>query len=937
MNKILLFILLIGAANLSFAQQGFLRGKVIDGANGEGLFGATITKQGTTQGTVADFDGNFSLGLEPGTHNIVIQFVSYQSKTVEGVVIKAGEVTNLDLTLSEDVQQLEAVVVTAEQIRDNEVALLSVQKKSANTIDGISSAAFKKIGDSDLGGAMKRVTGVSVEGGKYVYVRGLGDRYTKTTLNGMTIPGLDPDKNTVQMDIFPTNTIENVVVYKTFSPDLQGDFTGGAIDVETKKFPEEKVTAISFGIGFNPDMHFNGDNLNYAGGKTDFLGFDDGTRKIPFNKNTQIPDRGDAQNGYQVTGYTEAFTPTLSAQDETSFMNTSFSVAHGNQVDKGGYKIGYNAILNYQNNVEYYDKVRFGEYRKENVSDINELQPIETRSGSLGRRDVLWTALMSGALKFDRHSFALSLMRSQNGQPSAMRRSSANVDDNPALLKDDILAYTQRSITNGTLSGKHQLDKIRIDWNAALSFSSIEDPDMRATRIEDLGDGNYGMNTGVGAGVNRFWRNLNEQNQSIKADITYPLGEKDKLKFGGIATFKSRDFEVTEFLFRSAGGVEISPVADDLLAPDNIWTQTTNEGTYVVGNPQLNNQFDASQNVFGAYAMAEMKVVDGLRAIYGLRAEQVKMRYTGINQTGVALDDELVMDELDLLPSANLIYALNENMNLRGSYNRTLARPSFKEKSNAQIFDPISNRTFIGNLNLEETHINNYDLRWEYFYTANEMVSFSAFYKEFDGHIELVSFVTAPEQLKPRNSGDSRVYGIELEFRKDITQNVSFGTNASFVKSEVDLKSVFVDDSDDPNVDGETEYDIRVQNLRDGESSYDTRPMAGQAPFLINGYFNYKSNDQSINANLSYNVQGETLYVVGSGVFPDAYTKPFHSLSLNASKSFGSDFQSKVTFGVDNILAAKRQNVYKSYGAKNEIFSLYEPGRTFSLKYTYTF
>lgn len=176
MNKVLALVVLIGAWGTSIAQQGYLRGKIIDGANGEGLFGATVTKQGTTQGTVADFDGNFSLGLEPGTHTIVVQFVSYQAKTVEGVEIVAGEVTNLDLTLSEDVQQLEAVVVTAEQIRDNEVALLSVQKKSANTIDGISAAAFKKIGDGDLGSAMKRVTGVSVQGGKYVYVRGLGDR-----------------------------------------------------------------------------------------------------------------------------------------------------------------------------------------------------------------------------------------------------------------------------------------------------------------------------------------------------------------------------------------------------------------------------------------------------------------------------------------------------------------------------------------------------------------------------------------------------------------------------------------------------------------------------------------------------------------------------------------------------------------------------------------
>lgn len=931
MNKVLLFtLLLVGAASTSFAQQGYLRGKVIDGANGEGLFGATITKQGTTQGTVADFDGNFSLGLEPGTHNIMIQFVSYQSKTIEGVVIVADEVTNLDLTLSEDVQQLDAVVVTAEQIRDNEVALLAVQKKSANTIDGISAAAFKKIGDSDLGGAMKRVTGVSVEGGKYVYVRGLGDRYTKTTLNGMSIPGLDPDKNTVQMDIFPTSSIENVVVYKTFSPDLQADFTGGAIDVETKSFPEEKTTTISFGIGYNPDMHLNNDHLSYDGGKTDFLGFDDKTREIPFPKESIIPNTS-AADGYRVTLFTEKFKPSLAAQEETSFMNTSFSVSHGNQVDKGNLKIGYNAILNYQNTVEYYDNVRFGEYRKEFTSDVNELQAVETRQGRQGTNSALWSALATGAVKFNQSSIALSLMRSQNGQSAAVKRVSANQDDNPAILLDDILSYTQRSVTTGILIGKHQVSDWKIDWRASVSQSSISDPDMRSTRIQDLGDGTFGLNTGVGAGIERFWRDLNETNQSFKVDITRPFGDNNKLKFGGIATLKSRDFAVYEYLFRSQGSKEISDNADDLLLPANIWTQASAEGTYVVGNFDESKQFDASQNVFGAYLMTEMSITAKLKSIYGLRMEKVAMNYTGMDQQRNVLDNETVLDEVNFLPSANLIYSLNENMNLRTSFNRTLARPSFKEKSNAQIFDPITGRTFIGNLDLEQTYINNYDFRWEYFYTANEMVSFSVFYKQFDGHIELVSFDTAPEQLKPRNSGDSRVFGIEVEFRKDINQNLSFGTNASFIKSEVDLKSVIV------NEDGKSEYTLREEFLRDNETLSSTRNMAGQAPYLINGYFNYKTNDQSINANLSYNVQGETLYVIGSGVLPDTYTKPFHSLNMNASKSFGTDLQSKVTFGVDNILASKRQNVYQSFGAQDEIFSLYEPGRTFSLKYSYTF
>ena len=183
-----LFLILL-AANQVSAQNGFLRGKITDAETGEALFGTTIVKEGTTQGTTADFDGNYSLSLEPGVHTIVFQFVSYQKKTVSEVQIIADEVTSLDMVMTSALTELEEIVVTAEQIRDTEVAILAVQKKSANMIDGISSQTFKKSGDGNLASAMKRVTGVSVQGGKYVYLRGLGDRYTKTTLNEMTIPG----------------------------------------------------------------------------------------------------------------------------------------------------------------------------------------------------------------------------------------------------------------------------------------------------------------------------------------------------------------------------------------------------------------------------------------------------------------------------------------------------------------------------------------------------------------------------------------------------------------------------------------------------------------------------------------------------------------------------------------------------------------------------
>jgi len=220
------------------AQTGTIRGSVFDDATGESLPGVTIFLEGTTKGTLTDFDGLFSLNTEPGVYNLRISYISYETTIIRDLQVKAGEVSLLEnIRLKEARIELSEVVVTAQAARNSEAAVLTMKQKSASLIDGISSSAFRKTGDSDAANSLKRVTGVSVEGGKYVFVRGLGDRYTKTTLNGMEIPGLDPDRNTLQLDIFPTNIIDNIIISKTFTADLPADFTGGIIDISTKDLP----------------------------------------------------------------------------------------------------------------------------------------------------------------------------------------------------------------------------------------------------------------------------------------------------------------------------------------------------------------------------------------------------------------------------------------------------------------------------------------------------------------------------------------------------------------------------------------------------------------------------------------------------------------------------------------------------------------------------
>ncbi|MEM7161317.1 MAG: TonB-dependent receptor [Bacteroidota bacterium] len=944
MKKSLLFFTFMCFAFALSAQKGKLRGVISDAKNGETLIGATAVKKGTTIGAATDFEGNYSLELEPGIHTIEFAYISYATKTVTDIEIKAGEVTLLDIQLSTEVEQIDEVVITAKQIRNTENALISVQKKSGNVMDGISSQTFRKTGDSDAGQALKRVPGVSVQNGKHVFVRGLGDRYTKTIFNSMSIPGLDPDRNAVQVDLFPTNLIDNIIVYKTFSPDLPGDFSGGIVDISTKDFPERKTFSFRYGTSYNPAMNLQSDFLGYEGGATDLLGFDDGTRELPINPLRDIPDP--TLLDPLLERMTSSFNPTMAAAKQNNFLNQSFGLSYGNQFEKEKVTLGFNAALNYALNYSYYDNIEFGFYIKQANSANTQLENSEVRRGELGREDALWSALVGGSLKTKNSSFALNIFTTQNATSEASQRIARNFEQTSEDLQEDVLTFTQRSLRNAILTGKHHFEKFDLSWRNSFTLSRVYDPDFRITGIA-VGEDTT-LNPGAGGRIDRFYRDLNEWNENLRVDLEFPFelknGEESKIKIGAADSYKERDYEILQynFKFRNPLQVQIQPDANWFFQPENIWNTATGNGTYLVNSPiDSANVFSARQNIFAAYAMNELPLNRQLKAIYGLRIEKTDMFYTGQDQSGNRLDDIKTLDILTALPSANLVYQIGENTNLRASYNKTLARPSFREKSNAQIFDPISKVTFIGNIDLTETNINNFDLRWETFPNIGEIISVSAFYKTFDGHIEIVAFEQALDNVQPINSGNSIVYGAELEIRKnlnflsDSTNSFSIGSNISIVNSELDITSVQLPSpGGDAVVD--SEYNIRIDNARDGENVSDTRDMAGQAPYLINAYLNYGNSESDINANLSYNVQGKTLSVVGIGRAPDIFLLPFHSLNARVSKNLGKEKRSNLSFSVQNILDAKTQRVFQSFQADDRIASYFEEGRRFGLTYRYT-
>lgn len=954
-TKIFCSLLLMGTVFTAAAQNGIVRGKVIDDATGEELYGVTVVVAGTTTGSITDFEGAFEISLAPGSYDLQFSFVSFKTITISGVEILSGEVTNFNtIRMKEAVEELAEVVVTAEVIRDSEAALYTIKKKSANVLDGISAQNFRKIGDSNAASAMKRVTGVSVEGGKYVYVRGLGDRYTKSTLNGVDVPGLDPDRNTLQMDIFPTNIIDNIVVAKSFTADLPADFTGGVVNIQTKDFPEEKTFKLSGSLGFNPAMHFNNEYLTYEGGSTDWLGFDNGTREIPTTGYENIPSRVDALGNAQDAAVYEdilgGFNSNLAAMQQTSFMDYSIGANYGNQLSLNNGKLGYFASLSYKNSTDFYQDVVYGRYGLDQQDLSNtELDQREYQSGDYGSNSVLIGALGGLAYKTDRSKYRLSLLHLQNGESTAGTFDYIGSDQgsNFDAIQHN-LEYSQRSLTNVLINGIHtnSTGSFEVEWKVSPTRSSIDDPDIRFTRIRT---DNTGFQIGTESGLpERIWRTLEEVNlaSNVAASMDYFVSGKDaKFKFGGAHTYKQRDYNIENFQ-TPTNNVNITEDADAILSEDNLWSTTNLTGVYfdpqfIPNNP---NKYDATINNTAAFVSNEMFVADKLKTVVGLRMEKYTQTYTGSNQQREQFNDLKVIDDLDLFPTANLIYSLNENQNLRGSYSSTIARPSFKEASFATIVDPITGRTFIGGFSedidastgevlwdgdLRATRINNYDLRWEMFMNGGQTISVSAFYKSLDAPIEIVQYSQATNNFQPRNVGNGQLFGVELELRKNLDflgelfEEFTFSSNVTIVDSEIEMS--------------ETEYQSRLTNAREGQTISTTRDMAGQAPYIVNLGLAYEGFENGWEAGVYYNVQGETLHIVGIVDRPDIYTVPFHSLNLNANKSFGPDNRMKIGFKIDNLLGDDREKMFQSFNTADQLFTRLSPGTSVSVRFGYKF
>ena len=933
-NRFLLVVsFLIGV--LANAQEGTIKGKVYDEEVNDVLPFANVTLKGTTIGSTTDFDGNFALNVEPGTYTVVFSFVGYQTKEVTEVVVEEGKDVVVNISLAASAASLDEVIITTTARENTEASVLNLQKKSVNVFDGLSIESVKKVGANDVASAVKNIPGVSVEGGKYVYVRGLGDRYTKSILNGMSLPGLDPDRNTIQLDIFPTNLLENIIVYKTLTADLPADFTGGAVDIVTKDFSSREEYTFNVGLSYNPDMHFNGDFLTQSGSNTDFLGFDDGLRDDPIAPGTDIPLP--FNDDPQLTRFTQAFNPEMAAKTSNSNMNYNFGFSTSNQFDVGEDRLGYIGSISYRTEQTYYDNYTQNFLLKPEQLNEFEMIPNRLQQGRLSKESVLVSAMAGLTYKRDYAKYKLNMLHLQSGEARTGEFFQQTFISNGAEFFSDNLEYTQRSVSNLQLSGEHAFESNEnwnLDWSTSAAYALVADKDVRSTLFE-FEDDRLIIRPSIGD-PRRIWRDLDEINLSAKTDLQnkHQLFDSDaKLKFGALTDYKQREFNINQYVIRFDGAPAepLNGNPNQLLKDVNIWRVNNSGGSYIVNQFEPANNYDSYSTTFAGYVSEEFNVNEKLKAILGVRFEKFDIYYTGQDTQGnVQLVDENIISEADFFPSANFIYSLNEDQNLRLTYSRSTARPSFKEASVAQIFDPITNITFNGNLELKPTYVNNLDIRYEIFGDDAQLIAVSGFYKDFTDPIELTVFgIEAINDIQPRNLGQAQVFGAEFEVRKNFgfiaesLKDLSINANVSIIESQQTMN--------------EAEFQGRLSAARDGESIDNERQLQGQSPFLINTGLTYDSDDKGIRTGLYYNVQGKTLQVVGIGAVPDVYTEPFHNLKFNFTKSFGEDNNSSITFRASNLLNDDRESFYESFGAEDRIYNKFSPGMNFSLSYSLKF
>jgi outer membrane receptor protein involved in Fe transport len=857
--------------------NGTISGKVVDKSNNEVLIGANVMILGTHTGAISDLDGNFMLRNVPaGTYQIRFSFISYHTVTVEEVKVNPNTDTRLSVALTPSSIQMQEVVVTAQAMKNSEAAVINIQKNSSNIVDGVSAELIGRNSSSDGTDVLKRMTGITIAEGKYAFVRGVGERYNNTLLNGSSLPSTDPEKKSFSYDMFPANLIENLLTSKTATPDKPADFSGGLIEINTVEFPAEWVFNISTSSVYDAKTSFS-DFMHYRGGSRDWLAMDDGTRALPSLIDHLKVSRGNySQTELQSIGL--AFANNWGTLKSTAPMKGDLKISLGNSVDLGQNILGYIASFNYSN-----QDVVAGLERNNYTFE----GPRYLYKGTNYSNSVAWSGMLNTSIKLgNNHKFSLKNIYNQNADDETTLYEGPYYYY-PDYRKVTSLRYVSRSLFSSQIIGEHHfklLHGIGFDWNLNYGQSRRDEPDARRyVYSRDLYEPDDPLRFLLDQSVStRFYGDLDDKNSGASANISLkPFASPNlpSFKFGYHFDFKKRDFSARTFGYKNLPGGNY--IAEDQLMTetvDKIFTPANFNQSFIEVSEitKPSDSYASDQSIHAGYIMTDFQVTNRTKIVTGVRYERSEQDLDSYSITNEPL--QVRHSYNDWLPSLNVTFAPREKMNLRAAFARTLARPEFRELAPFSYFDFVANELVQGNINLQRSLVTNFDLRFEYYPKPGEILVVSGFHKIFTDPIEQILIAASGfEPIRSYENAERALnYGIEFEVKKGMDSfspflaPLSFVGNLSLIQSRIDLK---------------------------GKNAFqeDKRPLQGQADYIANAGLYFESKGGRISSSLIFNRVGERISRVGFANLGDIIELPRNQIDWTFSAKLIDHLSMKLT------------------------------------------
>lgn len=935
-------------------QSGSVRGVVYDKDFEVPLAGAQVQLAETGQTTQSGEQGNYVLtGVPPGSYTLVVTKVGFVRQVRTGVTVAPGELTDLDVWLAGEFTEMDEFVVQdiLQLGGGTEAALLELRFESPALMDSIGADLMSKAGASDAASALRLVSGASLQDGKSAVVRGLPDRYVSSQLNGMRLPTANEDKRAVELDQFPATVIESIQVSKTFTPDQQGDATGGAVDVRLRGVPEETAIELKGQLGINSQVS-GSDWLTYDGGGVDTWGKDD-------TRVQQLDKLG--QNWTGAAGTTEGDAPT----------DSKWNLSMGGRKDVGeGWVVGAYANVFYERDSSFYDD---GQDNKLWVDTPGEGMIPQYSQGAPSQgnfmtsmfdvtqssESVQWGGLGALGVESENNKLALSYLYSHTAEDKATLAidqrgkefffpgydvtDPTHPGNDPDLgilaapwLRYETLEYTERTTGSLQLRGEHTLPlegplgfrNPSIEWAVADSFADQVQPDKRlfgAKWVPFSGLGELWIPALPGENINlgnfqRIFKSIEEESTSGKVDVKLPFEQwsdtEGYLKLGVFADALDRDYDQDSFSnlgdssANYAGGWE-DPWSAQFPGEDHPIQESLYDVDYA-GNMDLK----------ALYSMVDLPLTDRLSVIGGARFESTEIGIVnfpeefafwvppdGDSQIGLLPGEaDVEFEQDDVLPAVGLEFLATDTVTLRASYSETVARQTFKELTPILQQEYQGAPIFIGNPELGMSAITNYDLRADWTPQPGALLSGSWFYKDVEDPIEYVQKLTNSfSYTTPRNYPEGTLTGFELEGRQELGRlfeplgklgTWNLGANATLIESNVKLPQDEIDDFNSPGILAPTTE----------------RDMTNAPEYLFNIYLAYDHERTGTQLALFYTVQGDTL-VEGAGVsgqnfVPDVYATTFDTLNFTATQKLGKHFL--LQFQAKNLTNPSIETVYRS-------------------------